>query len=285
MRIRRVLNNNIVLAIDDSNKEKLLMGKGLGFNSNTGDIVDQSSIEKIFVPETDDFEHQLVQVVESTPNEYFDLTHRIVQAAQVSLGLQLNDIIYIGLTDHIRYAVERFEKNQQIKNALIWEIKKFYPLEYQEAKRALTMIEKTLGVSLTDDEASFIAMHFVNAQQNGAGVRDTVVTTKVIQDILTIIRFHFKIEFDESSLNFNRFITHIRFLMQRIHEDNVSQRSSKLSIEDDVFNQVLKRYRDTYECVLRIRKYFIEKLHVTINQDEMLYLMLHINRLTSRNSD
>lgn len=283
MRIKRILNNNIVLALDDNNQEKLLMGKGLGFNSSAGDHVNGEIIEKVFIPETDDFELQLAHVVETTPNEYIELTHKIIQSAQNNLGVPFNDVIYIGLIDHIRYAIERYEKKQQFRNAIFWEIRKFYPLEFQEALQSLKMIEDSLNVVLNDDEASFIAMHFVNAQQNGTGVRDTVATTKVIQDILTIIRFHFKIEFDEVSINFNRFITHVRFLMQRITESEIEDRSSRVSIDDDVFNQVLKRYGDTYDCVLRIRKYFIEKMDVVINQDEMLYLMLHINRLTSRN--
>lgn len=38
----------------------------------------------------------------------------------------------------------------------------------------------------------------------------------VILDILNIIKFHFNIEIEEDSINYSRFVTHVRYFLQRI---------------------------------------------------------------------
>lgn len=47
MKIEKVLNNNVVQALDN-NVEYIVMGKGLGFQKRVGDLVDKEKIEKTF---------------------------------------------------------------------------------------------------------------------------------------------------------------------------------------------------------------------------------------------
>lgn len=58
---------------------------------------------------------------------------------------------------------------------------------------------------MTEDEAGYIAMHFVNAQQNGEEMSQTVKVTKMVEDILHIVEYHYQIKLDENSLNYTRF--------------------------------------------------------------------------------
>ena len=48
---------------------------------------------------------------------------------------------------------------------MAWEVRKFYPREYEIGKQALRLIAKDLEVKLADDEAASVALHFVNAQR------------------------------------------------------------------------------------------------------------------------
>lgn len=41
----------------------------------------------------------------------------------------------------------------------------------------------------------------------------------MIQDVLNIIKYHFNIIFDDQGLDYNRFLTHLRFFMQRLKEN------------------------------------------------------------------
>lgn len=277
MKIIRILNNSVVLAKDEKNNEKMVLGKGLGFQSKVNDILDQTKIEKIFILESKDQKHDFEKLLQHTPERYLNLTKRIVEFAEHQLSVQFSDSIYIGLMDHISYALERVSQNGSIKNAFLWEVKKFYSKEFKTAIKVLGIIEQEECVRFNEDEASFIAMHFVNAQQGGEGIKSTMNETAVIQDILNIIKFHYKIEIDETSVNFNRFIVHIRYLLQRLHQMNYKEHW-----ESELLDQLCKKYPETFRCVQKISKYLKKRLSARINDEEFLYLMLHINRLSTR---
>ena len=275
LKVKKVFNNNILLAEDDQLLEMILMGKGIGYGLKQGDIPDSDKIDKIFKIESEELQNQFVQLMNVIPINHLELTKKVVELAEEKLNVQFDDSIFIGLADHINFAIKRAKEGNEIKNALLWEIKKFYKKEFDVAMETIKIILYYEGISMSEDEGSFIAMHFVNGQQSGEGVRNTVVATNIIQDILSIIKFHFNIDLDEASINYSRFITHIRFFLQKIHQDNVSD-------DDFLFAQVKRKYPDTFDCVTRIKVYLDSKLSINLSNEEMLYFMLHIHRLTER---
>ncbi len=241
-----------------------------------GDPADESKIDKVFKITAHQQQEDFVKLMKEIPINHLELTKKIVEMAQKELNVQFDDVIYIGLTDHIHFVIKRAKQNEQLKNALLWEIKKFYPREFAASMKALELIEYSEGLQLTEDEASFIAMHFVNGQQSGEAIRETVEATQIIQDILNIIKFHYKIDLNENSINYSRFITHIRFFLQRIRG------SLNVSEDDYLFEKVKEKYPDAYACASRIKTYLDAKLGVELTHEEMLYFMLHIRRLTER---
>lgn len=277
MRVKRVLNNNTILAEDNSMVEKMLLGKGIGFGKKPGEEVDMSKVDKVFVLDSQQLMDKFSQLVRDIPVNHIELTQRIVEAAEKDLNCKFDDSIYIGLTDHINYALCRHHQNDMLKNALIWEIKRFYPKEFKAAMNSIKLIEYHENIKLTEDEAGFIAMHFVNGQQSGQVVHTTIVATKIIQDILNVIKFHYKIELDEESISYNRFITHIRFFLQRVNKQFRNDTS-----DDFLFEQVKVKYPDAYECAEKVKIYLESKLNISLLDEEMLYFMLHIKRLTER---
>lgn len=278
MKIIRIFNNSVVLVQDEKNEEKMVLGKGVGFNAKVNDLLDPDRVEKVFVLETSSKKQEFEQAMQFASAEYVEVTRKIIAQAESDLDVTFNDSVFIGLLDHISYALQRFSQNDSLKNALIWEIKKFYKKEFQAALTSLDIIEKEEHVRLGEDEAGFIAMHFVNGQQNGVEEKTLLIDVEVIQDILNIIKFHFKMEIDETTVNFSRFIIHMRYLLQRIHHVH----ETRNAMENELFEQVCKKYTDTYHCVKKICLYLENKLNVTITDEEILYLMLHINRLTLR---
>lgn len=57
-------------------------------------------------------------------------------------------------------------------------------------------------IKLSEDEAGFIALHLVNAQGIQSQQNNTYLFTITIQDILNIVRYYYKITFDEDSVHF-----------------------------------------------------------------------------------
>ncbi|MGL5686430.1 MAG: CAT RNA binding domain-containing protein [Vagococcus fluvialis] len=49
MQIVKVMNNSLVLALDETGRECVLMGKGIGFNQAIGNPVTEEDIEKTFL--------------------------------------------------------------------------------------------------------------------------------------------------------------------------------------------------------------------------------------------
>ena len=52
-------------------------------------------------------------------------------------GRRLSENIYITLTDHICFAVERLRTGTAYSNQLLWEITNFYPTEFAMGIQAL----------------------------------------------------------------------------------------------------------------------------------------------------
>lgn len=277
MKIDKIINNNLIRTFDNNGKEILVMGCGLGFQKKIGDTIDRSKIEKIYAIENKNDSNKLMNLLSEIPLEYIQVSNEIISYAKYSLGKRLNDNIYIFLTDHISFAIERYKQGLNFKNALLWEIKRFYNHEFLIGKEALTIIKKRLDIMLSEDEAASIALHIVNAQLNSRDMNDTLDITKMIQNILNIVKFHFNIELDEYSLHYERFITHLKFFAQRILSGKV------VKSDDANFCEMIKeQYKDAYLCAEKVKKYILKEFNHEISDEEIMYLTVHIKRIVKK---
>lgn len=162
------------------------------------------------------------------------MTDQIVTLAEQQLQHKLSNNIYLTLTDHISYSITRIGEGMQIKNALLWEIQRFYKKEFAVGLKALHIIESVTGVTLPEDEAGFIALHFVNAAQGGHEMQETIAVTKIVKDVLNIVKYDYGIEFNEDSLSYTRFVTHLKYFVYR------SLRNELLHEEEDFLFEQLK---------------------------------------------
>ena len=55
--------------------------------------------------------------------EHFRVSHEIISYSNRTLGKRLNENIYITLTDHINFAIKRFNNGMVLLNPLLWEVK------------------------------------------------------------------------------------------------------------------------------------------------------------------
>ena len=273
MVIQKVINNNVISAYDVNQQEIVIMGKGIGFKAHTGELIDESKIEKVFRIENEKLSRQFQELLENIPLEHMQLTSDIISYAIKNLNVQLNQNIYITLTDHINFAIQRQSQGIQLKNALLWETKKFYHQEYLMGKYAVDLLNEKLGTEFTEDEAGFIALHFVNAEYNTT-INDTFEMTNMIQKILELVRLEMGIEFDEESLHYERFITHLKFLVQRLY------RHELLKDDEIEFARMMEnKYPKEYECSNHIAEYIEKEYGSKIASEEIMFLAIHIKRV------
>jgi len=277
MIIKKIFNNNAILAKDSDKHEFVVMGSGVGFKKSVGEKIDESLIEKTFILKQKDASEKFKLLLEDIPSEYVSLCYDIIEYAKNILSAELSDYIYVTLTDHISYALKLFDEDLNRPNPLIWEIKKFYTKEYEIGLKALEFIEDETGKKLPEDEACNIALHLINAQVNNAGgkVEDVAKQTKMIRDILNIVKYTYNIPLDEKSLNYERFVTHLRFFFQRLSKNQEVEAEAE---DDFLLKQVKVKYKKAYDCMLKIEAYLEKEL----SDEEKLYLTIHIQRVTQR---
>lgn len=275
MKINKIINNNVI-SVTQNNQERVVMGKGIGFQKEEGDIVEESKIDKIFDLNNQEISDRFKTLLIEVPIEVVQAVEKIIEVAKIEYHKELSDTIYVALTDHINFAIERQQEGMAIKNGLLWEIKKFYPTEYEVGMRGLDWIEEIAGVKLPADEAGFIAIHFLNAEHNN--LADYNHVTEMVQNILSLVKYHFRLDFDEESLTYFRFVTHLKFLAQRILSKNPLNTS-----EIELYDIVKEKYKDAFKCVKKIEVFLMKKYQYEMTKDEALYLTIHIQRLISRN--
>ena len=273
--IQKVINNNIISAYEESGAEVIVMGRGIGFKKKQGEIVPADQISKIFRIKSWTLAEQFKELLANMPLERVRISDEIISHAKDHLKLKLNQSIYVTLTDHINFAIERVSQGIEPQNALLWEIKRFYPQEFQLGIYALELIHDRLGILLPEDEAGFIALHFVNAEY-GTDIRDAVKFPDQMQAIVDIVERDLGILLDESSLHYERFMTHIKFLIQRIY------RKELLFSEDRELSLLMQRkYPREYQCSVKVAEYIMQATGSRLSEEEIMYLSVHIRRVST----
>lgn len=273
--IEKVINNNIISAYEKSGAEVIVMGRGIGFKKKQGEVVPADQISKIFRIKSRTLAEQFKELLANMPLERVRISDEIISHAKDHLKLKLNQSIYVTLTDHINFAIERVSQGIEPQNALLWEIKRFYPQEFQLGIYALELIQDRLDILLPEDEAGFIALHFVNAEY-GTDIRDAVKFPDQMQAIVDIVERNLGILLDESSLHYERFMTHIKFLIQRIY------RKELLFSEDrELFLLMQRKYPREYQCSVKVAEYIMQATGSRLSEEEIMYLSVHIRRVST----
>lgn len=274
MKIAKVLNNNIAIAVNDKNEDVIVMGCGVAFKKNWGDDIDESKIERIFTKSVPELSGKFEALIQEIPQDYLDAADKIIANAKLRLGKEFGDNLYLSLTDHVYFTVQRYEQGLTIQNRLLLETKMLYADEFRVGLDAVAYLNETFGISLPEDEAAFLALHFVNATL-GTQMTETMEITKIVQEIHSIIRNYFRIEFDENSLNYFRLMTHLKFFAHRM----VTHTCLNDDLEDiQLFNMVKERYAGSYGCVERITAFLKKQYDYETLLTEQTYLTIHIER-------
>ena len=104
MRVIKVLNNSLVLALDNAGQESILMGKGIGFHKSIGYEFQESEIEKVFVLKDKEVSRNIIRLAAETDSVFFELAKAVIDYAIVQFDMKLMDHIYLALTDHLAFA-------------------------------------------------------------------------------------------------------------------------------------------------------------------------------------
>lgn len=273
MKVEKIINNNVVSTFDDTGMEVVIMGRGIGFQKKTGDSIEKEKIEKIFRIENEEALSRFEQLLANLPLEHLQVSNDVISYAKRELDVKLNQNVYLTLTDHINFAIERLRNGNIFHNALLMEVKMFYPKEYQVGAFALKLIKAKTGVELPEDEAASVALHIVNAELN-TKIRDVWSLTTFIQKILEIIEK----EFDFNKVQDTRrdyLISSLKLLGKRLLLD-----TNAIEKSDSLVEFVKKEYADEYQCTEKIADFVKKEYSCFMSEEEKAYLSLDLKKIT-----
>ncbi|MDK1726557.1 PRD domain-containing protein [Dellaglioa algida] len=271
--IKKVLNSSVVLAQDTKGEELIVLGKGIGYDKKAGTEISKESINQLFVPVTNPEVQQMESLLADIPENIVDITQQIVKDATTRLAAPLNKTLTFSLMDHINFSLERLEQGLSFKNKLYWEVKSYYPIEFEIGERAVRLINECFAIELLKEEAASIAFHIINAEQDTHNSTNSMEITKLINEIMTIISMGGKIELSQNSISYQRLLTHIKFFAQRILS------GKQLDTDDAVIhNHLVSTYPEATKIAIKILTFLDVHYHLKVTSEELTYLIVHIQR-------
>lgn len=282
MKVIKVINNNNLCVLDDNGKEQIVSGKGIGFGKKYGDTVDSSQIQKTYLITDSELEKKMISMLKEIPLEYMTFTNDIVEYIKKVYPAKLNESLLVTLSDHIAFAIERKNNGMEFTNPLLDSIREMYPQELALGEYCVSKIHECLNVSMSKDEAGFIAMHIINARLD-TKISDVYDITKMINGCVEIAEYYYNQKLNKDSVSYERFLSHLKYLAQRLFQNKPLPKN--LSDDDTFVAMIKKTCNKHYKCALCIQEYILKTYKKNINDDELITLTIHLKKVSTDSSE
>ena len=273
MRIIRAINTSAAIGLDSSGHEVVVFGKGIGFPKVPYELSDLSTIDRSFY----DVDPRYIDMLTSLQQPVLLASADLVEQAEINLDCELNPNLLVTLADHLQFAMERIAKGIDLTAPLAYDVQHLYPNEYELGELALDIFQDYTDTRLPDSEAVNIAMHLINAEAEVGDTYSAMRTLQVISEVDDIIEGELDFKLDKSSYHYSRFTMHLRYLIQRLASgkqvDNLDSR---------MLRTLAREYPMVYLCAHKVSDHLKDTYNWACNDEEILYLMLHINRIQEK---
>lgn len=267
------INNNFALCLDSNGVEMIAYGRGIGFGRFPCEV-DLDKLDGTYY----NVDPQLMSMIAEMPDEIFCISQEVIRFAQKITDKPIPNNFVFSLTDHIQFAIERQKKNIHVKMPFAYEIENLYEKEFQIGAYALKRLKEELKVFLPKEEATGIALHFINNYQQYSAETATAAFEDLLEQVLLILEQDQSLHIDRGSYDCYRFSMHLRYFMKRAGEGALYTGTG----EDDLYEHMKADYPDIYRTMTLVQSYLEQTLNIQCSTEEQLYLMIHINRLCAK---
>jgi beta-glucoside operon transcriptional antiterminator len=272
----KVLNNNVVISLDEQGRERVLMGRGLGFQLKPSDTLDPAKVEKTFILDTGEDGERERRMLTDTPYAIIEAVSRAVDQAERSLGHQLGRPLTIAVIDHVQFVLERLAKGIRIPVANMPELRVLHPAEFAAAKAMAESISAALDTELPAEEAVFLTMHVLNATRDEPNGTAALLFRRV-QHVVMTVENGLGVSLDVDSPDYARFVLHIQFLLQRL-----VSRTMLRSGDSSFFEFAKHSYPRSFAIAQEVKAYVMAATESELTDEELLYVIVHVERLASQ---
>ncbi|WP_091356973.1 PRD domain-containing protein [Microbacterium sp. LKL04] len=274
--VHKVLNNNVVISLDEQGRERVLMGRGLGFQLKPTDSLDPAKVEKTFILDAGEDGERERRMLTDTPYPIIEAVSRAVDQAERTLGHHLGRRLTVAVIDHVQFVLERLDKGIRIPTANMPELRVLHPAEFAAAAAMAASISEALGTELPAEEAVFLTMHLLNATRDEPNGTAALLFRRVQHVVLTVEN-GLGVKLDVESPDYARFVLHIQFLLQRL-----VSRSMLRSADSSFFEFAKHSYPRSYAIAQEVKAYVRAATESELTDEELLYVIVHVERLASQ---
>ncbi len=205
---------------------------------------------------------------------YIEISSDILKHAKARFEF-VDDNKVLVLADHIAFAITRIRDNLTIVNPFSNEIRLLYPEEWEVAAKSREIIFNKLGYLINDDEIGFITLHIHSTHEKSND--DGFIMAIVVNESIKEIEKEYEIDIDLHSLSYSRLMIHMKYLIARLHENEVLT----LDMEDYTKESIPNAYMLAQRIIKRIE----DSLDKKVPQIETGYLAMHIDRILSQSQE
>lgn len=269
-RVANVINNNFVL-LSEGDNQVIVMGKGIGFGRNKGEIIDTTEAlnnkNSLYVLKKND-ELNFNQL-SSDLKEIEKITTEVVDISRKKLGIT-NENLYPALLDHISFSIQRLRLGMPIENPFIVEIITLYREEFEVANYAAKQISKRIGIEIGEAEKGFIALHLYSGRKNNP-VNISMKNIRLYKEAISTINKCFNVNIDENTFAYKSFLLSFNRLIY------IAEKGRNL--EMPLKNQTKVILNKQYEVALKISKIVNKEMGIELSDEIVAFLTIDIYKL------
>lgn len=268
-KIKKVLNNSSLL-ISNGTEEMIVVGKGIGFKKKPHDLVPMEHLieQKYELIQEDDFGGS------QHATEIVDKTAEILDIIVRSIDKEMDADLIAPLSKHIGAMLARLENSIFVTNPFHTETKVMYEKSYEKAIEIGAEIYETLDIVLPESEIDFLTL-YIHTILSESPTNRVEKNNAIVAQIIMLLETDYGMVLDKSSIAFARFITHLKFMVQRIMKEEKFQ---GVFISPDFYEQNQK-YFEMSQAILRSLE---QEFDTTLDEQEHAYIILHLARLDTK---
>lgn len=261
MRAIQRINHNAAICEDGAGRQLIALGRGIGFGDMPHEV-DLDVITRTFYG----IDSKYLAFIDEVDPEVLEFSAQLADIATGQLSYELSPNLPITLADHIQFAIKRAREHIVVSLPLERDLEQLHPIEYRLGELAVRGIQKSFHVRMPRSEAAGIAMSIINASVKPSERR--VLAEQHEERLL------------DMTVAFARFATHVRYLLDRVaKKEPIDTENSGL------YDVLVEQYPAASRCAHRVDDLIQETFGEPLAQEELVYLIMHVNRVASVHSD
>ena len=270
--VKKVLNNNAVLAVDLRRKEEVIfLGKGVGFNKKVNQPFEDPKSVKKYHLKKETSKGPSDKLIRAVDPVYLEIANDIIRLSEEKFKAVDTNIL-LPLADHIAFSIVRMNSRMDLSNPFSEDIRLLFEEEYAIAEKGREIIRERTGYSIPDDEVSYITL-YIHSALSDTQVSQSLKIPVIIRESIERIEKECGVRIDMGSFAYNRLLYHIKCMMARVHNNE--------KLNSDMIEFTKEKCAYAFEVAGEICEKLSRELGEPFIEKEVSYLALHIERIRS----